>query len=177
MAGFARVEPLPDNRDIVPELDALAARASDWEEPFGLIDESFKKIEARRFEQDGPGWAPLAASTVARKAGYGDTGTLERTGELMASLAGDGAGHILDIVPSGTPSIVMGTDVPYAQFHQLGSTVYPDGSQLPARPVVQINAETVALWMEILQAYLSEGELAGASEVQASSAAHSYSGA
>lgn len=81
----------------------------------------------------GSRWPPLAASTIREKArlGYGAMPPLWRTGAMAASLAEKGApGNIL---AAGPASLVVGTSIDYAGFHQQGT------SKMPARQIVGIS--------------------------------------
>lgn len=57
------------------------------------------------------------------------TGILIRTGRLLGSMFEGGEGHLEDFVGAGTGDVVVGTSVPYALFHQFGT------SRMPARPI------------------------------------------
>jgi phage gpG-like protein len=70
-----------------------------------LIDDSFESSQA----PDGSPWAPLAASTVARRRG-GSSKPLIDTANLRNSMSASG----------GTNTLRFGTNVPYAAPHQFG---------------------------------------------------------
>ena len=58
-------EPLEGGAALQDLLSGMADRASDWTPAFGAIIESFHSIESRRFAGNGPGWLPLAESTIS----------------------------------------------------------------------------------------------------------------
>ena len=87
-------------------------------------------MEAEKFASEAGGtWRPLAPSTQRERArkGYGPAHPiLEQTGRLAASVMG-GEGHVRRETPM---SITLGTEVPYAVFHQRGT------QHMPARMVI-----------------------------------------
>jgi hypothetical protein len=153
---FIEVQPLDGNQIIVDEFAGIAARAKDPQPAFELIIDSFHKIEARRWAEEGPGWAPLADSTIIRKqygdsaSGYdgGSTTMMVRTWSLYDSLATDsGFSGILRT----NDFVEMSTDVPYAHWHQTGT------DHMPQRKVVDITEATAILWRRLLQEYFMSG--------------------
>ena len=141
--------PLPGNNTTMLKLRFMSQRASDFMPVMPAIVESYHAIEARRFAQGGPGWAPLAQSTIDRKGG--ETAILIRTQEMLNSFIGGG-----DETVTMTPdflSIMSGST--YAGYHQAGTT------RMPQRKIVQLSegSPTAALWAMILQSWLSYGEI------------------
>lgn len=143
-------------------LDELAAQAETIQTTvFPAIIADFERISLDRFANQGPGWAPLSDTTREIKArrGYGSDSTqpLLATGALMYSLAGTTGHTVREITPD---SLLMGTDVPYAQFHQDGPReiqVFGRGkATLPARPVVDISEATAQRWIEMVAAALTQ---------------------
>lgn len=148
--------------DIAGTLDQAGARAMALQETaFPAIVEDFQRMSANRFADNGPGWAPLSPATIAMKtrAGYSqpDT-TLVATGDLLYSLAGDTEHSVREVTPD---SIVMGTSLPYAKYHQEGPRqirVFGRGSAtLPERRVIDVTEADAARWMAIVQAALIAG--------------------
>ena len=86
-----------------------------------------------RSQQDSSGaaWAPLAASTIARKR---HSRILYETGALEASLAGNTGDSVRAVSHRG---LLFGTQVEYAGFHQEGT------SRMPARPPVGMQVQTL----------------------------------
>lgn len=72
---------------------------------------------------DGSPWAPLVAPSARR--GGASAKPLRDTGLLMASLTGQGAGHVEQI---SDVAILWGTNVAYGSHHQYGTR------RIPARP-------------------------------------------
>jgi phage gpG-like protein len=90
---------------------------------FEQIGEQFARTEKRRFDTDGNGtWQPLSTSTIAFKARHGlDPRILRATGALRASLISrEDPAHIRIAQPQ---SLVFGTLVEYAKYHQKGRGV------------------------------------------------------
>ena len=140
---------------------ALAQTLRQWEKrladlapAFAAVYEDFKRIETERFDAEGPGWTPLAASTIARKLRLGQPETiLEATGRLRASLAQAGAGSIHR---DEGDAFFMGSDVPYAHWHQTGGTT---PGRPPQRIAVHIPEAGRVRWATILARYLAHGEI------------------
>lgn len=105
----------------------------------------------RRFESEGAyggeKWAPLAASTLARKpAGQG---ILVASGRLRASLTQETAA---DGIRQMTPqSFRWGSSVPYGRFHQAGT------SRMPQRRVVKFPESVKRAVVRELQKAMVEG--------------------
>ncbi len=105
----------------------FADGATDASPAFQTIADDLRDLERRQFASQGSsasaGWAPLAPSTVTRKARLGlDPRILHATGRLRASLEGHGAGHLEIVQPH---QLVFGTTVPYARHHQHGTEIMP----------------------------------------------------
>lgn len=94
--------------------------------------------------RDGVRWAPLKPATLAARArargkaaaGAGKADVLRDTGRLLRSLTPgvDGVARGPDQVVRTLPgAVVVGTNVPYAEYHQTGTR------HLPARPVLPRN--------------------------------------
>ncbi len=158
---FIEVEPLAGNQIIVDEFAGIAARAKDPQPAFELIIDSFHKIEAKRWAQEGPGWAPLADSTLIRKqyadGDYDGGGApmMVRTWSLYDSLATDsGFSGILRT----NDYVQMDSEISYGVYHQEGT------SHMPQRKIVDVTEETAILWRQLLQRYFLAGEFAEASD-------------
>jgi phage gpG-like protein len=132
-------------RDILPTMVGRAAPR---------IVRKFREQEARRFSTEnalGPAgkWAALSPGYAAWKAKrYPGAKILERTGALRASLVGDGNGSVVVTLPN---AVFIGSNVPYAQYHQTGT------GSMPARPPINPSDRDVSEWMaEILRAFHAE---------------------
>lgn len=95
-------------------------------------------------------WAPLAASTVRekQKKGYSE-GILKRSGLLFRSPR---------VISTTNTMVTVGSDRPYAKYHQLGTKkmparpifpVTPDGKLTPQAATLVRAAATLALKAEI----------------------------
>ncbi len=80
-------------------------------------------------DASGQAWAPLAASTIAKK---GHSLILWETGKLENSLTSQTGDAIRE---AGTSEAAFGTSVPYATFHEEGT------SKMPARPPVGVSED------------------------------------
>lgn len=108
----------------------LAADYTSTLEPFlSHLEGSHASHFAAQSNPIGTPWAPLAASTIARK---GHDTILVETTRLKSSLTGKTQDSIRAVSHRG---LLFGTEVPYAIFHQ-------DGGRLPKREHVGMNNET-----------------------------------
>lgn len=149
---------LPGNAKFIKRLEDMVARTGHMEPVFESMVVTFHQIENAKFESGGPGWAPLTENTVRRKIEEGaDEQILVRTHDLWDSMVGVGSFHAQVITGYGWES---GTTLGYAQFHQVGWTGGgPSGREsAPARPIVDLTPETVALWVEMMEAYIVTGD-------------------
>ena len=96
---------------------------------FPAIETAERGYFASETDSSGQAWAPLAASTIAKK---GHDIILVETGALRASLVGVTGDSIRD---AGADFGVFGTSDPKAMFHQEGT------SRMPARPPVGVSEE------------------------------------
>lgn len=102
--------------------------------------------------QDGITWAPLKGSTIARRAGKerkalkggrgspafaGNRDILRDTGRLFRSLSAGveetPAGNPDQVLRLGRGEVIVGTNVPYAAYHQYGT------ARMPARPFLPVD--------------------------------------
>lgn len=88
-------------------------------------------------------WVPLAPGTVRQKARLGYSPLpLIRTGVLRASIS-----------PStSTNSLKIGTSVPYAKYHQLGTR------SIPARPYLVFQKQDIRELNQIVKEYIMGGD-------------------
>lgn len=79
------------------------------------------------FTDEGPGWTPLTANTVAARlrAGFGSGPILFRTGALMRSATSEAQ------VDISSRELLYRTTLPYAASHQRGTR------RIPARPFIR----------------------------------------
>jgi hypothetical protein len=148
-------EPLEGGPALEDVFGGIVDRATDMTPAFAAIVESFHALEQVRFDQNGPGWAPLADSTISMTGSWARSNTnfdqiLRDTGALLASLEGGVGGYSLM-----TPfSVEIGTTISYAHWHQTGGT---KPGRPPQRKIVDLD-ETAALeWAGILGEWIFEG--------------------
>lgn len=130
--------------ETVYDLMRFEERLLDMRPAWLMIAENERAAAEDRFDREGPGWAPLADSTLASKPP--GKKILELTGALRDSLTGGTPPIITD------DTLIMGTNDPKANFHQKGT------SRMPARPVVHTTAADVQEHVRTLQAYMIGGE-------------------
>jgi len=126
---------LENDKDFQAALDRLAATCTDFRIPFGLISKEFYKSNQKMFKLKSQGLYPdLGGFNPSRIVGAnGETGRdrakrlkkrevgfvyplLVRTGRLASSLVNSSDPETVNIVTKS--SLVLGTDVPYAIYHQ-----------------------------------------------------------
>lgn len=105
-------------------LDALAARIADKPALLRTVGEAVAQLAARSFTDASvraAAWAPLAPATIAAKLRAGTmTQILRRSGLLWLSWR---------VTSVSNDTVGVGTDRPYAAFHQFGTR------RIPARPM------------------------------------------
>lgn len=136
-------------------LGMIVNHAQQLETPFNSIHRSFLGVETQQFNLQGSitgGWAPLAPSTIERKARMGlDPRILHATGRLRASLTRPShPDHVFRIAGD---EVVMGTRVPYAAAHDQSS-----GVNRPRRPIIAITKMHRQRWADIIQRWVFRGQ-------------------
>jgi phage gpG-like protein len=131
---------IQESQAILVELESQV-RNMDYFDVLTAFQETIAEGEAEAFHEErepgGSPWAPLAPSTVKKK---GHNIILFETGTLLGSLVTvGGPGNVSAVSSRGS---IFGTDVPYAIFHDQGT------SKMPARPPVGISEERVDLLAE-----------------------------
>ena len=92
------------------------------------------------FAQEGPGWQPLALSTLRSRL-YPGLPILQQTGALMDSIVNN------PVIRISQNELTYGTVNPYAQYHEQGT------SRMPARSF--LGPATRASMREIRQKYVT----------------------
>ena len=112
---------------ILSQTGAFKAALLDLQVLWDLFKPIMAEIEEQQFDTQGEGaWPGLAESTLAEKsAGGWPSDPLVRTGNLKESLVDPGRA-----AETGPMQMTWGSDVPYAIFHQTGT------SKMPQRQVI-----------------------------------------
>lgn len=144
---------------VARDLLRFGDRGADLSPAYRVIGDDFLQLEERQFASEGSyasgGWAPLAQSTLTRKARLGlDMRILHATLRLRDSLTRQGAADSIRRITSD--EVVLGTSVPYASFHQTG------GERLPRRRPVELREADRRRWVKVIQRFLVTGQTAGA---------------
>lgn len=129
----------------------FAEYVDDLSQLFRELGRDFRnRIEPQQFSTEGGesgGWASLSPEYEAWKSRhYSGSTILVRTGALRSSLAGK-AGSITRI---NKWSAELGTSVPYAGYHQSGT------SKMPKRPPIDLSQASRHQWVQIVHKFLSE---------------------
>lgn len=145
-------------------LDRLAGAAADVSPVVESIHRLFMAVETARFDAEGPGWAPLAESTLTDKRRKGlSERILEATGKMRASFTDpSAAGHVFEVTTGpDVTTVEMGSDyrsdtqsgrwagTALAAFHQEGT------DRMPARPVISDVDARAAEWAALLSGWLT----------------------
>lgn len=144
------------DRQVARDLLRIGDRAVDATPAFAQMLLDLVDLEREQFGSEGQrasgGWAPLAASTLARKRANGlDERILRATGALYESLEETSSGG--DAIRHADPTqMVFGTTVPYARYHQLGQGV-------PRRRPVELAERDRQGLVKTLQRYVMTGDL------------------
>ncbi len=135
-------------------LDGVVYRGQDLRPVWNFIVSDFFALEGQQFATEGGlgrPWPPLSPVYAAWKAKhFPGQPILVRTGRLRASLTGRNA----DTVEVQEPQLLrIGTRVPYARFHQTGT------SRMPPRPPIVLTEAVKDRWCRLIHAYLKGGDL------------------
>lgn len=133
---MAGVETTIDFSGLQAILEPLERRGRNLAEFTPIAAETLVSAVLQVFEDEGPGWPPLAPSTRARK--LGDPKLLKDTGVLFGSITG----------ASDSESATAFTNVPYSKFHVEGT------ASMPARDFLAIDEE--ATFEEIAEAIVED---------------------
>lgn len=126
----------------------------DFRPAFEKMAEDFWAHEAEIFASEGSGWRPLAPSTIRDrvKHGFGPAPIMVRTGRLMNSLISDTApDSVYNVFPD---RLELGTENPYAIYHQTGSIKVVDHP--PKRELANVPTTLRMQWMARIHDYLHD---------------------
>jgi phage gpG-like protein len=138
---------------LADNVPALAAVADDFREMVAQQFASEGRAEGTPWPaRVGAGLAPPSRRTMRASP------LLVRTGALRDSLTTPGAAGSVEELDGG--SLTLGTRLPYAMFHQLGTR------RMPARPLIVLSDERSQRWTEIISGAIEEKTaLLGAKEL------------
>lgn len=129
------------DKEISRTFDRIIDATTDLSPAFEAMADDFASIESRRFDAEGPGWAPLAPSTLKRKKGGQ---ILVETGKLKASVTRRPFG----VERIGSQDAEFGSNDPIGFYHQHGTP------KMPARPVVKLTQSDRNRWVKYMQQHL-----------------------
>lgn len=181
-----------NSEGIARVLENFQASLADNSRALAGVADDARQMIVEQFATEGAAggtpWAPLAPSTL-RRSGGARAGILYVTGALFGSLTDKGApGHVEEL---GSQSLLFGSRLPYAIFHQTGTGIgygqttvarrsqSPAGSRsgrkaagpgrgraLPMRPLIVVTDARAERWTEIVRAGIEQKALAlGAKEL------------
>lgn len=130
----------------------------DFREPFEQMAEAFWKQEAQTFALEGQvekfeRWKPLSPRYKEwKEKHYPGQPILVRSGAMRDSLTNPHAdGAIYEVYPQ---QMTLGTEIPYAIYHQTGSVRIPNHP--PKRPPVLLTMGLRKNWTHIMTTWLRE---------------------
>jgi len=134
-------------RQIERELTRISGRVKDfrpaWRGVIGALEDEMRaRFDAEGAQGGESPWPPLSAAYAARKERvYGRQPILVQTGRMRESFQGGGDA----IRDAGRMSLRYGTSVPYATFHQSGT------SRMPPRPPLILSERGVREVVRVMQ--------------------------
>ena len=131
--GAVTIELRPPVDFIIRQSGAFRLALGDLQPLWELFKPVMGSLEQELFDsQDDGAWPPLADSTLRQKAAAGyPPDPLVRTGDLRDSLVDPNRGALAE----SPQEMTYGTDVPYAGYHQDGT------SRMPQRMVIDLKVE------------------------------------
>lgn len=126
--GGVELRFVPPLSFIAKQAGAFGRQLRDLRPLWERFEPVMSEIERRQFDTQGDGaWPALSDSTLRQKAARGwPADTLVRTGDLKASLTDPGRAFT-----KGAMSAEWSTPVPYAGYHQDGTTKMPQRQVIP----------------------------------------------
>ena len=155
-----------DNSQAVSQaLESFQEALADNAPALAAVADDFREMLAQQFASEGrSGGTPWPARVGAvreppsRKRAMQAAPLQVRTGALRDSLTTPGAAGGVEELDGG--SLTLGTRLPYAMFHQLGTR------RMPARPLIVLSDERASKWTEIVRnAIQDRSTLLGAQEL------------
>lgn len=147
-----------DNSEAVAKsLGDFQAAIANQEGALQQVADDFREMVAQQFATEGRAegtpWAPresarVGADGVRPLRGERRSPLLVRTGALRDSLTRKGATGGIEALDGQTLSI--GSRLPYAIFHQLGTR------RMPARPLIVLNDARAAKWTGFIRSAIEE---------------------
>jgi phage virion morphogenesis protein len=156
-----------DEGEVGKALEALARRAVDLDPVLDEIGASQVTEVQQRFEgehgPDGAKWAPLAASTVAKRGRRSGSARRDKRGRFQRRGAGGAKilrdqGNLYDSVSHAVFSggVKIGANTPYARIQQLGGRAGRGHAALiPARPYLGVSDEGAREMIAIVHDHLA----------------------
>jgi phage gpG-like protein len=154
-----------DNSQAVSQaLESFQEALADNAPALATVADDFREMVAQQFASEGRAegtpWAARGGAGLAppsRRAMQASP-LLVHTGALRDSLTTPGAAGSVEELDAG--SLTLGTRLPYAMFHQLGTR------RMPARPLIVLSDERSAKWAEIVRSAIQDRSmLLGAQEL------------
>jgi phage gpG-like protein len=146
---------------VAADLEEMVARAHDARPAFHHIGDRLALSEREHFASEGAstgaGFSPLSPPYAAFKLrAVGPQPILRFSGRLEDTLTRRPFAVDEETAVSGT----WGTNVPYAAFHQRGT------SRMPARPPLRVSGKELARWAGVIARWITAGHTGGGGDVE-----------
>ncbi len=126
-----------DMTDVARRLEQMAKAGLDLSPVMAVVAEQLVADVHDKFDQEGPGWAPLAPSTLASRRGT-TAQILQDTGRFAGSIHGT----------SGSDYAEASTDVGYAIYHVTGT------AKMPRRDPFDLDDSRIEAAVETIATYM-----------------------
>jgi len=140
-----------NSEDVTKSLAAFQDVLADQAPALREIADDFREMLAQQFASEGRAqgtpWAGRVGPTLASARPGQAPALLVRTGALRDSLISPGSGHVEEM---DGRSLTLGTRLPYAMFHQLGTR------HMPARPIIVLSEERSQRWAEVVRTAIED---------------------
>src|SRR5262245_44678687 len=128
--GTALFEVDIDGAELARLVARYETRAGDLTDPLRVVAEMLTAAVSDKFDQQGPGWPPLAPSTLAKRRGS-VAQILVDTGRLAASIHGDAGPDFAEASTSVSYAVYHVSSeprskIPLRDFFDLSDDVYED---------------------------------------------------
>lgn len=138
---------MPGMDNVIMKLNDMWRRTFNLSEPLRQAGSLMLYSTAQNFTEQGRPdfWAPLAVSTIKRKARQGlNPNILQATGALLGSIT----------FKELSMSLAVGTSIPYGKFHQ---SSLPRKSKLPRRQFLRFQEQDIEDIKVLISEYITKG--------------------
>lgn len=142
----------PDDVQIARIFENIAKKGTEFKTIFEKIADEFYESQEKVFGAEGAfegraRWAELSPRYRAwKEKNYPGMPILQLTGKMKSSLVGSGAeGSVYEV---SNKELTVGTNVPYAIFHQRGTR------RMPQRKIIEVTDRQKLRWVHIVHYFM-----------------------